>query len=76
MSISTDEKVSEAGAFAREVKATFPVVHDPKATITDRFGVQAIPANVLVGRDGKVLYSAEGGDVKALEAAVQKALGK
>jgi peroxiredoxin len=75
VSVSNDEKVSEAGAFAKEIKATFPVLHDVKSAVFDKFGVVGLPANVVIGRNGKVVYSGEGSEVKSLEAAVAKAVG-
>ena len=74
--MSNDDSVKEAGAFAREVKATFPVVHDPKSVVFNKFGVSGMPANVVVDRKGKVVASVEGADIKAIEAAVAKALRK
>ena len=75
VSVSADQKVSEAGAFAKEVRATFPVVHDVKASVFEKFQVEPLPTNIVIGRDGKVQLSQEGADVKALEAAVAKAVG-
>jgi peroxiredoxin len=73
--VSADESLREASAFAKEVKATFPVVHDVKGKMNDQFGVEGLPANVIVGRDGKVVASIDGVDEKALDAAVEKAVG-
>lgn len=75
ISVSGDQKLNEASAFAKEVRATFPVVHDPKIVVFDKFQVEPLPTNFVIGPDGKVLFSQEGADVKALEAAVVKALG-
>jgi cytochrome c biogenesis protein CcmG, thiol:disulfide interchange protein DsbE len=75
ISVSSDEKASEAGAFAKEIRATFPVVHDVKTTMSEKFGVEGLPANVLVDRKGKVIGSWEGSKVKEMEAAVAKAIG-
>ena len=74
VSVSPDEKVSEAGAFAKEIKATFPVVHDPKSAVFDTFGALGLPANVVIDRKGKITFSHEGRNDKALEAAVAKAV--
>jgi peroxiredoxin len=73
--MSSDDKLSEASAFAKEVRATFPVVHDKKGPITDKFGVTTIPANVVLDRTGKVVFTVEGADVPALEKAINAALG-
>lgn len=76
VSVSADEKLEEAAAFAKEVKATFPVIHDVEAEIFDKFGIEGLPANVLVGRDGKVIQTLEGFDEKALMSTVAKAMGR
>jgi peroxiredoxin len=74
VSVSPDAKVEEAGAFAKEIKATFPVVHDAKMTVFEKFGALGLPANVVIGRNGKVLASIEGDNIKAVQAAVAKAM--
>ena len=76
VSVSNDESVKEAGAFAREVKATFPVLHDPKNVMFKAFGDPAMPANVVVDRKGKIVASIEGAKIKAIEAAITKSLQK
>lgn len=76
ISVSSDDDVKKASAFAREIKATFPVVHDPEFKIHDKFGVQPIPANVVIDRRGRVVASIEGVDLKRLDAAVAKAVGR
>jgi len=72
VSVSSDENPAEAGAFAKEIKATFPVVHDVKGTVSEKYGVLGLPANLVIDRKGKIVYSAEGSDVKGLTAAVTK----
>ncbi len=74
ISVSADQTVTEAGAFAKEVKATFPVIHDPEGKIFDAYAVGPMPTNVVLGRSGKVVGIIEGVDLKALDAAVAKAL--
>ena len=61
-------------AFAKEVKATFPVVQDKDAPIHEKFGVGALPSNVLLDRAGKVTYIQEGVELPKLEAAIKKAV--
>jgi len=74
VSVSNDETAKEAGTFAKELKTTFPVVHDPKEAVFKKMGVSAAPTNILVDRSGKVVYSVEGEDIKNLQAAVSKAM--
>jgi peroxiredoxin len=75
ISISNDETAAEAGAFAKETKATFPVLHDPKNKIFDAYKAEAVPTNVVIDRKGKIAWSKDTGvDFKAMEAAIVKAL--
>jgi peroxiredoxin len=76
VSVSGDQKTLEAGAFAKEIRATFPVVHDPKAKIFEKFGVEPLPSNLVIDRNGKVVESVEGADLPRLEAAIRKVIGK
>ncbi len=76
ISISPDQSKQEASAFAKEIRATFPVIHDPKSVIFDKYHVGGLPANLVIGRNGKIAFGMEGSDTRALEAAVVKALGK
>lgn len=75
VSVTFDEDPKQAGAFAKEVKATFPVLQDPNTAIFEKFKVEPIPSNVVIGRNGKVVASFEGADLKAMDAAIRKALG-
>lgn len=72
--MSADEKVEEAAAFGKEVKATFSVIHDPKSVVFDKFGVQGYPTNLIIGKNGKISAVLDGGDPAELEKAVTSAL--
>jgi cytochrome c biogenesis protein CcmG, thiol:disulfide interchange protein DsbE len=74
VSVSADQSVTDASAFAKEVRATFPVLHDTAGKVHGQFGVLSLPANLVVDRKGKIVYSLEGDNIKALEAAVAKAV--
>jgi hypothetical protein len=50
------------------------VVQDPPYAIFEKFGVEPMPANVVIDRKGKVVAAIEGLNTKALDAAVEKAL--
>lgn len=75
ISVSLDQQKEDAGAFARELRTTFPVIFDPNATIATKFGVASLPTNIVIGRDGKVAAVIEGADTRKLDAAVTRALG-
>jgi peroxiredoxin len=74
VSVSNDDTAKEAGNFARQTKATFPVVHDPKGSIFTKYGVSPIPANLVIDRKGKIVFAGEGADIPALQAAVARAV--
>lgn len=73
--MSSDATDAEAGAFAKEIKATFPVIRDSEGKIYTAFKSEAVPANLLIDRKGKIVYSKDAQpDLKGLEAAIIKAL--
>lgn len=73
--MSSDSTDAEAGAFAKEVKATFPVIRDTEGKIFALFKAEAVPANLVIDRKGKVVYSKDAGsEIKELEAAIDKAV--
>jgi peroxiredoxin len=72
--VSNDQTAQEAGNYAKQTKATFPVLHDPKEAVYRALGVSTVPTNILYGRDGRVLFVQESEDVNSLKAAVAKAM--
>lgn len=56
------------------MKPAFKVVHDPKQQAAGAYGVTAIPANYVLGRNGKVL-AVVGFDLPALQQAAARAVG-
>lgn len=74
VSVSNDETTQEAGNFAKQTKATFPVLHDPNNSVFGKYSISPIPANVVVNRQGKVVAAIEGADIAKLNAAVAKAV--
>jgi peroxiredoxin len=72
ISISVDQDREKAGALAKQVGAQFPVVHDARGEVAQRYGVTAIPLNVVVDRQGTVVQSILGADLPALKAAAER----
>lgn len=72
--LETDKRA--AGLWKREFKAGFPILFDPKMTIMKAYGVEGIPVNVAIDRNGKVVRVIEGADPKALDAAVKQLVAK
>ncbi len=69
--ISLDEDRSTLEKFLRDEELPWPTLFsdDTKTTqaLSDRFGVEGIPAMLLVGRDGKVITLKARGDDLAKE---------
>jgi len=74
ISVSFDAKTEEAGRFAKEFRVAFPVIHDPKRAVFKKLGVELIPANVAINKQGKIVAIVEEPNIAAIEAAAQKAL--
>ena len=75
--ISLDEKRGDLTAFLKKENLTWPQVFDGKgwdSPLAKQYGVKAIPATFLIGRDGKIAAV----DVRGmgLEPAVQQALAQ
>jgi len=62
VAIDTNDERSDAATFSLSERLPFPVVLDPRGTISDLYGVQAIPAMFIVGKDGIVKYAQIGFD--------------
>jgi peroxiredoxin len=58
--INFQESEAEAQAFVEEFRLTFPILLDPKGTVTRSYAVRALPVTYLVDRDGKILWKATG----------------
>jgi peroxiredoxin len=69
-----DGSVALVQKFVAKMKPAFKVVHDPNQKAAAAYGVTAIPANYVVGRDGKVL-AVVGYDLPGLQQAAARAVG-
>jgi peroxiredoxin len=74
VAVSLDEDRGAAAAVPRESGARFPIVFDPKGSIAERYGVQAIPHTVVIDREGKVSAVLIGVDLDALDRAVAQVM--
>lgn len=81
LSISLDEGekgLEQVRELVREKQVAHPIMVDAKQKIAAAYGVRALPAIFVIGRDGKVAYYHEGyteGDELRLSRAVAAALG-
>jgi peroxiredoxin len=60
LAINEDKEREKADAYLKSKPVTFPILIDADGTIAKRFGIEALPTTILVGRDGKVLRVIEG----------------
>lgn len=70
--VNVGEEPEEVERFLRSGKLTLPSALDPDGEATERFGVTAIPALVVVGKDGTV--QAEYSGTESLESALTRDL--
>lgn len=72
IAVPLETKREDAAAWAKEFQVEFPVVFDPEGTIATAYGVSAIPKNVVIGRDGRIIQILVGLDPDALHAAAKR----
>lgn len=81
LSVSLDEGErgsEQVAALVREQQIAHPVVLDPELSVAQLYGVRALPAIFIIGRDGKIAYYQEGfteGDEQRLSSAIAMTLG-
>lgn len=74
--VSVDDEAANAHRFVRELRPSFPVVHDATHQIAERWGPPSMPTTYVVGRDGVVSAVLTGDEVQQLDARVLEALGR
>jgi thiol-disulfide isomerase/thioredoxin len=68
---------TDADAFLKQYPAEFSVRFDPKGQLAQQYKVRGMPTSVLIGRDGKLLWTHEGfrsKDPASLEQSIRTAL--
>jgi len=74
VSVSIDDGSTNAvKKFVTKMKPAFKVVHDPHQKAAAAYGVTGIPANFVIGRDGKLL-AVVGFDLPGLQQAAARAV--
>jgi len=61
LAVNMMDDTTQAKAFVRELKLTFPIVADAGETVAARFAVRALPTTYLLDRRGRVIARAVGG---------------
>lgn len=54
--VSVDSDRANAEKFIRDLKVTFPIVHDAKHAVADQYKPPRMPTSFVLDRDGKVRF--------------------
>lgn len=60
IAISVDSEIAVVPPFVKQNKLTFPIGHDPKMALAERYGVRALPSSFLVDKKGNLAALAIG----------------
>jgi len=79
LAVSNDSKKSLPliQSYIRANKFSFQVILDPKYQVAKKLNVKLLPTNILIGKDGSILWRHEGyapGDGKKLETEIKAAI--
>ena len=76
--VSVDEDLDNLKGLLKQVRVSFPVVHDAKHVVADRFKPPRMPSSYIVDRNGIIRHVQEGfraDDAAKLESQVKALLG-
>jgi len=79
LAVETSNRPELARAFAEEVGATWPVLIDEARMSGEKFGIRAVPTNLFIDREGRIVFSAIGfreGDEANYEAMIRALLDR
>jgi peroxiredoxin len=71
---SQGKAMEEARGFARKHGLSYAILVDTKDTLIVPYGVQGVPTNVVIGKNGKVYYAQPDYDGVAVRQAIEAAL--
>ncbi len=72
LSVPLESTLAAASQWKKDFKPGFPILFDPKMTIVNAYGVEGLPTNIAIDRNGKIVQVLVGGDSAALEAVVKR----
>ncbi len=78
LAMSVDSELVVVAPFVKQNKLTFPIGHDPKMALAERYGVRALPSSFLIDRRGNMSALAIGPrawDTKPAYGAIESLLG-
>ena len=70
----SDESTDVVNKFLKTSGTTYPVLIDHDSKISVAYGISGYPNEILVGKDGRIVYQSVGFDRKGLTAAIESAL--
>ncbi len=76
--VSVDQEAANVGSFIKQLKVTFPIVHDKAHSVADRFHPPRMPSSFIVDRNGVVRHVHGGfraSDAVSIESEVTALLG-
>lgn len=62
-----EETREKLGAFVKQTGFTFPVLADPERKVYSQFADQFIPRNVVIDKEGKIIYQSVGYEKEEFE---------
>jgi thiol-disulfide isomerase/thioredoxin len=77
VAVNVDAQRADADRFLASVPASFTVAFDPAGATPAAYGIKGMPSSVLVGPDGKVVFSHAGfreGSAARLDEMIDKAM--
>lgn len=77
--LGREHSEKEVRDFVTSKKFTMPFAPDPKREIFSKYASQSIPRNIIIGRDGKIIFQSIGytpEEFRTLEAFLEKALAR
>ena len=77
--VNIDRSKKKMDKFLQATPVTFRIVHDPKATIPQRYEPSMMPTSYFIGRDGKLRYVHEGfrkSDAERIETLIESLLAE
>jgi len=77
LGVNIDDKPANARSMAERLGVKFPILFDPTKVASKKYDVDAMPATLIVDRDGRIRYLHRGyraGDEKEYEARIREVL--
>lgn len=68
--IDIKENVEKVKSFAQKKEIKYSILLDSTGSVAQKYGVLGIPTNVLIDKDGKILYS--GHSIEEVEKIIEK----